>query len=122
MGLRCYDDAVDRTCGSYLARDGVFTAPHGEPEFADIAAQSACIGIPISAMHHLRKGQRSLWLTIWLIFICLFLAGSIFQHYAEGMWLLASSLLTRDVCILHIIRKREAESHNADAAAIKKQR
>ncbi len=74
------------------------------------------------AMRHLRKGQRSLWLTIWLIFICLFLAGSIFQHYAEGMWLLASSLLTRDVCILHIIRKRGAELHNADAAATKNQR
>ena len=70
----------------------------------------------------IRKHKANRWLTIWLIFICLFLAGSICQHYAEGMWLLASSLLTRDVCILHIIRKREAESHNADAAAIKNQR
>lgn len=33
----------------------------------------------------------------WTVLICLFFIGGIWQHYAEGMYLLASSLLLRNV-------------------------
>ena len=37
----------------------------------------------------------------WIILICLFFIGGIWQHYAEGIFLLASSLLIRNVwCLL----------------------
>ena len=37
----------------------------------------------------------------WIILICLFFTGGIWQHYAEGIFLLASSLLIRNVwCLL----------------------
>ena len=37
----------------------------------------------------------------WIILICLFFIGGIWQHYAEGTYLLASSLLIRNVwCLL----------------------
>lgn len=47
---------------------------------------------------------------LWIILICLFMTGGIFQNYAEGMYILASSLLIRNVSGLYkpvnIITKR----------------
>ena len=44
-----------------------------------------------------RKKQTDWQFRMWIILICLFFAGSAIQHYAEGMHLLAASLLIRNV-------------------------
>ena len=38
---------------------------------------------------------------MWIVLLCLFLAGAIFQHYAEGTMLVASSLLIRNIKLLY---------------------
>ena len=50
----------------------------------------------------MRKSKANKWLTIWLICICLFFAGTILQHYADGMLIVASSLLVRTLLIKKI--------------------
>lgn len=47
----------------------------------------------------------------WIILICLFFIGGIWQHYAEGLFLLASSLLIRNVwCLLRQRKNNEKAS------------
>lgn len=45
----------------------------------------------------MRRRQSHRWWRIWTILIILFLAGRFFQHYAEGMMILALTLLVRYV-------------------------
>lgn len=48
-----------------------------------------------------RKKKADQQFAGWIILICLFFIGGIWQHYAEGIFLLASSLLLRNVwCLL----------------------
>ena len=47
---------------------------------------------------------------LWLLLICLFLIGSFWQHYAEGMMILASSLLIRNVWCYYRQQKYEIVS------------
>lgn len=44
-----------------------------------------------------QKQQKDWQYAGWIILICLFIIGGIWQQYAEGMYLLASSLLIRNV-------------------------
>ena len=60
----------------------------------------------------LRKGRANRWLTIWLICICLFFAGAILQHYADGMLIVASSLLIRILFIRKITNAQTAARHD----------
>jgi hypothetical protein len=47
----------------------------------------------------------------WIILICLFYIGGIWQHYAEGLYFLASSLLIRNVwCFLRQRKNNEKAS------------
>ncbi len=43
----------------------------------------------------LRHRRRGLWLPVWTVCMVLFLIGGIFQTYAEGMYIVALSLLLR---------------------------
>lgn len=42
-----------------------------------------------------RKGRLHWWIPVWCVLLFLFLLGGIFQHYAEGMYIVALSLLFR---------------------------
>ncbi len=57
--------------------------------------------LPLFFLKHLivkgRKSFRDKWASLWIVLICLFFIGSIWQHYAEGMYLVASSLLIRNI-------------------------
>ena len=55
----------------------------------------------------IRKHKANRWLTIWLIFICLFFIGTAIQHYAEGMLIVASTLLIRILFIKKIVNSRQ---------------
>lgn len=44
-----------------------------------------------------RSHRRDRQYAFWIILICLFFVGNLFQHYAEGMNLVAASLLLRNV-------------------------
>ena len=44
-----------------------------------------------------RSHRRDRQYAFWIFLICLFFIGNIFQHYAEGMNLVAASLLLRNV-------------------------
>lgn len=44
-----------------------------------------------------RKKERDWQYVLWITLICLFFIGGFWQHYAEGMYLVASSLLVRNV-------------------------
>jgi len=46
-------------------------------------------------INKLRKKKMHPWLFVWMTFIVLFLLGGFFQSYAEGMYIVASSLLIR---------------------------
>lgn len=54
----------------------------------------------------LRQGKPCRWLTIWPFFIVLSLIGGLFQSYAEGMYVLALSLLIRYLFIFKLVGKR----------------
>ncbi|MCR4852413.1 MAG: DUF4105 domain-containing protein [Prevotella sp.] len=44
-----------------------------------------------------RKKRRDWQFAMWIILICLFFVGGIWQQYAEGIYLMASSLLLRNI-------------------------
>ena len=50
-----------------------------------------------SVVKSLRKSLSHIWWRIWEVLIILFLIGGFFQQYAEGMYVLALTLLTRSV-------------------------
>ena len=52
-----------------------------------------------------RHRQRDKQYAFWLLLICLFFIGGLWQQYAEGMYLVASSLLVRNVWCLLCQRK-----------------
>ena len=68
----------------------------------------------------LRKAERKRWLTIWPIFICLFLIGAAVQQYAEGMMVLASSLLIRSISVAFVIGKKKADTATGEEETQKK--
>lgn len=68
----------------------------------------------------LRKTGKKRWLTIWPTFACLFLIGAAVQQYAEGMLLLASSLLIRSISVAFILGKREMEGKTGEEGTQKK--
>ena len=55
----------------------------------------------------IRHRHDNKWLTIWLIMVCLFFAGSAFQHYADGMLIVASSLLIRTLFIKKFVKAQQ---------------
>ena len=44
-----------------------------------------------------KKRQKDRQYVLWIVLICLFFIGSLWQHYAEGMTIVASSLLVRNL-------------------------
>ena len=56
----------------------------------------------------LRRNVIHVWLKAWAVLIVLFLLGGFFQHYAEGMIIVASSLLIRYILKFdQIVRTRK---------------
>lgn len=52
-----------------------------------------------NVVRKLRHHQSHIWWRIWEILIILFFLGGFFQHYAEGMYVLALTLLAR--CVIN---------------------
>ena len=52
----------------------------------------------------LKKGEASLWLKVWTVLIIIFLLGGILQDYAEGLYLVALSLLFRNIFTIRNLR------------------
>lgn len=65
------------------------------------------LGFLYPTLKALRHKKRSLWLTIWPICLVLFFIGAFWQTYADGMCILASSLLVRAIFINYIVRKEQ---------------
>ena len=51
--------------------------------------------LPIFFIHTVLRRRNTHWWTVLTVMLILFIAGSLFQHYAEGMMILALSLLIR---------------------------
>ena len=60
------------------------------------------------AVRHIRRRQAGICLTIWPVFLVLFLFGALWQNYADGMCILASSLLVRTIFIHYTVRKERS--------------
>ena len=54
--------------------------------------------LPLFFIPAVLRRRKTRWWTILLAMIILFAIGSLFQHYAEGMMILALSLLIRVIC------------------------
>ena len=54
-----------------------------------------CLVFLYQSVKSLRKHAIHKWLLVWMILIVLFLFGGFFQSYAEGMTIVALSLLIR---------------------------
>lgn len=54
----------------------------------------------------LRQQRATTWLTVWPLCIVLFAIGGLFQTYAEGMYVVALSLLIRLLFIILYLRKK----------------
>lgn len=65
------------------------------------------LGFLYPTLKALRHKKHSLWLTIWPICLVLFFIGAFWQTYADGMCILASSLLVRAIFINYIVRKEQ---------------
>lgn len=55
----------------------------------------------------LRQGRAALWMKIWTVCIILFIAGATIQSYAEGMLILACSLLFRNIIRIRLTANRK---------------
>ena len=58
-------------------------------------------------IRHLRRGMADKWLMAWTAMICIMIIGSFWQTYAEGMLVLALSLLFRNTVKIYLSRKRK---------------
>ena len=51
--------------------------------------------LPLFFIPSMIRGKKTKWQNLFLVLVVLFFIGSLFQHYAEGMLILALSLLSR---------------------------
>ena len=60
----------------------------------------------IPVVKRMRAHKPSRWLELWTACIILFVVGGIFQTYAEGIYVVALSLLLRNIYKIYILRKK----------------
>ena len=60
--------------------------------------------LPLFFIRTVAHGRRTRFFTLWLILTLLFLAGGIWQSYAEGMYIVALCILLRTT--RHIIKTK----------------
>ena len=81
--------------------------PTVQVNFQILMLNPLALGFLYPTLKALRYKKRSLWLTIWPICLVLFFIGAFWQTYADGMCILASSLLVRALFINYIVRKEQ---------------
>ena len=81
--------------------------PTVQVNFQILMLNPLALGFLYPTLKALRHKKRSLWLTIWPICLVLFFIGAFWQTYADGMCILASSLLVRALFINYIVRKEQ---------------
>ena len=59
----------------------------------------------VPVVKNLRNGRVHVWLKLWTVCIILFVVGGLLQTYAEGMLVLALSLLIRNISKIFIYKK-----------------
>ena len=53
--------------------------------------------LPLFFIWPMLKGKYRWQYKMWIVLICLFFIGAVWQNYAEGMMIVASSLLIRNI-------------------------
>lgn len=81
--------------------------PTVRENFQILMLNPLALGFLYPTLKALRHKKRSRWLTIWPICLVLFFIGAFWQTYADGMCILASSLLVRAIFINYIVRKEQ---------------
>ena len=59
----------------------------------------------IPVVKAIRPHQSHYWWRIWEVLIILFIIGGFFQEYAEGMYILALTLLMR--CVMNVFLRKD---------------
>lgn len=86
---------ADGLCGLILLAMVFSEHPTVSLNFQMLALNPLSIVFLYPAVNHLRRGRLHWWLPAFCILLVLFLFGGIFQQYAEGITIVALSLLFR---------------------------
>ena len=62
-----------------------------------LSTNSSLHSLPLFFIWPMLKGKYRWQYKMWIVLICLFFIGAVWQNYAEGMMIVASSLLIRNI-------------------------
>ena len=68
--------------------------------------------LPLFFVYPMLRGRMSWQYRMWILLICLFFLGAALQTYAEGMLIVASSLLIRNV--RHLLHERKVSTNKRE--------